>query len=87
MKKVVTMYFDSYESTFGDGFYPMVHPDQSCDSQIDIEFELHDRKLTQLTGPIIKGYDGDTYNDIIESFFTNTSNNGKGTTISQKARS
>ena len=70
MKKVITMYFDSYEARNGDGFYPMVYSDQSCDSQIDIEFELYDDELTQLTGPKIKGYDGDTYHEIIKLFFS-----------------
>ena len=69
MKKVITMYFYSYESRNGDGFYPLVYPEQSCDSQIDIEFELYDDELTQLTGPIIKGYDGNTYHEIIKLFF------------------
>lgn len=63
------MYYDSYEKRFGDGFYPLVYKDQSCDEQIDIEFELYDDDLTQLSGPPIKGYDGDTKNQIINIFY------------------
>ena len=62
------MYYDSYEMKNGDGFYPMVFKDQSCDSEIDILFELYDGELTQLSGPSIKGYDGNTYNLIIKMF-------------------
>jgi len=68
MKKIITMYYDSYEMKNGDGFYPMVYKDKSCDSQIDILFELYDDELTQLSGPLIKGYDGNTHNDIINLF-------------------
>ena len=69
MQKNITLYYDSYEKNNGDGFYPMVHKDQSCDSTIDIQFELYDGELTQLSGPQIKGYDGNTYNDIIKLFY------------------
>jgi hypothetical protein len=65
MRKVIELYFDSYEAKFGDGFYPLTRKDASCDSTIQIEFELYDGELTQLTGPPIKGYDGNTYNEII----------------------
>jgi len=50
---------------YGDGFYPMTVRDTSCDSKIDILFELYDNELTQLSGPPIKGYDGNTYNEIV----------------------
>ena len=69
MQKTITMYYDSYEMKNGDGFYPMVYKDNSCDSQIDITFELYDGELTQLSGPLIKGYDGNTYNDIIRLLY------------------
>ena len=68
MQKIIKMYYDSYEMKNGDGFYPMVFKDQSCDSEIDILFELYDGELTQLSGPSIKGYDGNTYNLIIKMF-------------------
>ena len=55
------MYYDSYELKNGDGFYPSAYSDNASDSQIDIEFELYDDELTQLSGPTIKGYDGNTY--------------------------
>ena len=63
------MYYDSYEMKNGDGFYPVVYKDNSCDSQMDITFELYDGELTQLSGPPIKGYDGTTYNDIIRLLY------------------
>ena len=65
MKKNIKLYFDSYEVKFGDGFYPMITRDSSCDSEINIDFELYDDELTQLSGPFINGYDGNTYNEII----------------------
>ena len=68
MKKTITMYYDSYEMRNGDGFYPLVYKDQSCDSQINIDFELYDGELTQLSGPSIKGYDGITYQQIVAQF-------------------
>lgn len=68
MKKTITFYYDSYEKNYGDGFYPLTYRDRSCDAQIDIEFELNNGTLSQLTGPIIHGFDGDTYNDIINTF-------------------
>ena len=45
MKKKITLYYDSYEKNYGDGFYPLVYKDLSCDKQIDIEFELIDGNL------------------------------------------
>ena len=70
MRKVIELYFDSYEAKFGDGFYPLTHKDASCDSTIQIEFEYYDGELFQLTGPQIKGYDGNTYNEIIRAMVT-----------------
>ena len=69
MQKIIKMYYDSYEKNNGDGFYPMLFKDQSCDSEIDIFFELYDGELTQLSGPSIKGYDGNTYNEILKLFY------------------
>lgn len=69
MIKTITFYYDSYEKNYGDGFYPLAYKDRSCDAQIDIDFELTDGcNLVQLNGPDIKGYDGDTYNQIINFF-------------------
>jgi len=70
MRKVIELYFDSYEAKFGDGFYPLTYKDASCDSTIQIEFEYYDSELFQLTGPQIKGYDGNTYNEIIRAMVT-----------------
>ena len=66
MKKTITLYYDLYEKNYGDGFYPLLYKDLSCNQQIDIDFELIDNKLIQHNGPSIKGYDGNTYNDIIK---------------------
>ena len=66
MKKKITLYYDSYEKNYGDGFYPLLIKDRSCDAQIDILFELIDGiTLVQLSGPTIHGWDGDTYNQIV----------------------
>ena len=62
------MYYDDYEKKYGDGFYPTVFKNQSCNSEIDILFELYEGELTQLSGPPIKGYDGNTYNEILKLF-------------------
>lgn len=64
-QKVVTLYYDSYEFKNGDGFYPLTFKDKSCDSEIDILFEVYDFELTQLSGPLIRGYDGNTKSEII----------------------
>ena len=61
------MYYDSYERWNGDGFYPLVVRDGPCQTPIDIEFELHGNELTQLSGPYICGYDGNTKQEIIKS--------------------
>jgi len=66
MIKIVKLYYDSYEFKYGDGFFPLLYKDKSCDSEIDIIFELYNRELTQRSGPPIKGYDGNTYNEIVE---------------------
>lgn len=66
MKKTITLYYDSYEKNYGDGFYPLIYKDLSCDKQIDIDFELIDGNLIQRNGPPISGYDGNTYTDIIK---------------------
>lgn len=73
MKQVIRMYYDSYERWHGDGFYPLVIQHGPCQTPIDIEFELIDNNLVQLSGPRIMGYDGDTRSQIIkiilQSFF------------------
>ena len=60
------MYYDSYERWHGDGFYPLVVQHGPCQTPIDIEFELYDSELRQLSGPHICGYDGDTKSEIIK---------------------
>ena len=73
------MYYDTYERWHGDGFYPLVVPHGPCQTPIDIEFEFYDDELTQVSGPHICGYDGDTKSQIIkmivQSFFNKTSIN------------
>ena len=73
MRKVIRMYYDSYERWNGDGFYPLVVRHGPCQTPIDIEFELYDGELTQVSGPRLMGYDADTKEQIIkimlESFF------------------
>ena len=60
------MYYDDYEFRNGDGFYPMINFGGAYEKQVDIEFELYDGKLTQLSGPYICGYDGNTKQEIIK---------------------
>jgi hypothetical protein len=75
MRKVIRMYYDSYERWNGDGFYPLVVRHGPCQTPIDIEFELYDDELTQISGPRLMGYDADTKEQIIkimlESLFKN----------------
>ena len=66
MEKTITLYFDAYETNFGDGFYPMTVPDQSCDSKTDITYRFINGSWTQINGPTIKGYDGNTYSNIMK---------------------
>jgi hypothetical protein len=66
MRKVIRMYYDSYERWNGDGFYPLVVRDGPCQTPIDIEFELYDGELTQISGPRLMGYDADTKEQIIK---------------------
>ena len=64
MQKIVTLYYDPYEMKFGDGFFPTVNR-ESGSSSIDILFEYYNNELIQLSGPPIKGYDGNTYSQIV----------------------
>ena len=66
MRKVIRMYYDDYEYRNGDGFYPLVVRDGPCQTPIDIEFELYDNELTQVSGPRLMGYDSDTKEQIIK---------------------
>ena len=69
MQKIIKMYYDSFEKDHGDGFYPLMVKEIGCNTEIDILFEYYDDELTQLSGPPIKGYDGDTINLIINEFY------------------
>ena len=68
MQKIIKMYYDLYEMKYGDGFYPLTFKEHKSNIEIDILFELYDGELTQLSGPKIKGYDGNTYNEILNLF-------------------
>ena len=63
--KFITLYYDSYEAKFGDGFYPQTQPDRSCSDEIEIGFELVHGTWTQVTGPRIHGYDGNEYTKVM----------------------
>ena len=63
MLKYITLYYDSYEAKHGDGFYPLTYMDQSCDTEIEIGFELVNGTWMQATGPHIHGYD--EYNKVL----------------------
>jgi hypothetical protein len=61
----IILYYDSYEATFGDGLYPLTYRDQSCDTEEEFGFEYKNGYWDQVTGPVIRGYDGDEYSKII----------------------
>jgi hypothetical protein len=65
VQKVIKMYYDSFEFKYGDGFYPIPYKINGYDSEIDILFQYYDHELTQLSGPLIKGYDG-FYSEIVK---------------------
>ena len=65
MLKYITLYYDSYEAKFGDGFYPLTYKDQSCDTEIKIGFEFINGNWSQATGPSIHGYDGNEYSKVM----------------------
>ena len=65
MKKVITMYYDSYEKKYGDGFYPLLYKEHASYAEIQIEFELIDGVLVH-NQSYIDGYDGNTYEDILK---------------------
>jgi hypothetical protein len=68
--KTIRLYYDDYEKKYGDGFYPQIHKDASCSTEIDIDFALINGELVQLSGDTIHGYDGDTYSSIIKMFYS-----------------
>ena len=65
MKKLITMYYDSYEKFHGDGFYPLLYKERPSYTEIQIEFELINGRLVH-NQPYIDGYDGTTYEDILK---------------------
>jgi hypothetical protein len=66
MQKILTLYYDPYELEFGDGFFPVFNRKDGYKS-IDISFEYYDNELTQLSGPVIQGYDGILYSQIVKA--------------------
>ena len=62
--QTITLYHDDYETRNGDGFYPSIFNYPGFVS-IDIGFQIVNGQLLQMTGPVIRGYDGDTYNKIV----------------------
>ena len=55
--KYITLYYDSYEKNFGDGFYPLTFKDKSCNESVDIGFEYINGVWAQYTENCIKGFD------------------------------
>ncbi len=66
----ITMYYDKYESDFGDGFYPVLDPSQACSTEINIKFVLgYDGYWIQpvdITEKCIQGLDGDTKQNLLK---------------------
>jgi len=59
----VDMFYDSYESDFGDGFYPMTKSSEPCTTKTTIGFQLityTDSNIywKQTDNNVIKGLDG-----------------------------
>lgn len=53
-----TMYYDSYEYEFGDGFYPVVDEEGPCAKPATITFASEINDLRQIGGNSIRGLDG-----------------------------
>jgi len=63
--KYITLFYDSYEKRFGDGFYPCAKYVKGWDSII-IGFKLIDGCWQQVTGDRITGYDGNARDEILQ---------------------
>lgn len=61
MSTTVKFYYDSYEKTFGDGFYPQLKSCESCKSTIDISFKL---VWVQITRVMFKPIVFDSYMEV-----------------------
>ena len=59
-RKIVDVFYDHYEYTNGDGYYPYLEPDNlSMDTHNVHVFQKEEDCWVQLTGPNIEGLDGD----------------------------
>jgi hypothetical protein len=62
--KIITLYYDSYEKNFGDGFYPQTTFVQGYES-INIQFNFTDGCWQQSSGDPITGFDGNERKNIL----------------------
>ena len=58
MEQIVVMYYDYYEQSYGDGFYPMTQKWASCNQSIHIKFKLIGNFWRQMDEIMICGLDG-----------------------------
>jgi hypothetical protein len=68
-----TMYYDSYEYEFGDGFYPQINKDD-LDSELTINFVLNENVWTQTNSSTIVGLDGCCGEQLLQLLNTKCSN-------------
>jgi hypothetical protein len=79
----ITMFYDSYEKEYGDGFYPVNEKDATCNSEIIIQFKLFNTLFwKQTTSTSIDGLDGDQGLILLNKI--NEMSKNKGTTIFNK---
>ena len=62
--KTITLYYDSYEKNFGDGFYPQTTFVQGYES-INIQFNFTDGYWQQSSGDPITGFDGNERKNVL----------------------
>jgi hypothetical protein len=62
--KYITLYYDSYEKTYGDGFYPSTTFVKGYES-ILTGFKNADGCWKQVTGDPITGFDGNERNNVL----------------------
>ena len=74
MIKYIKLYYDSYEKSFGDGFYPLTKKDNSNINEITIGFKFIDDYWQQCTEDSIKGLDGNEHYLLLEILNDNINN-------------
>jgi hypothetical protein len=62
--KYITLYYDSYEKTYGDGFYPSTTYSSGYESLLT-GFKNVDGCWKQVSGDPITGFDGNERNNVL----------------------